>query len=104
MTNKEALIAEVPGNTPDGFIEKALVDNGVTGSDTYGTGDSEKIDYCVIAVLKRLLSDPDITEGGYSIRFDRGAVEKRLKYLVTQYGLTDILGDLKPTVTGRNVW
>jgi hypothetical protein len=101
MTKKEALIAVIRVNVPDNTIEKAMIDNDVTGSQTYSKSSEKEIDICAIAILKGLLSEPDVTEGGYSIRYDRAAVEKQIGYLSEKHGLTDTAA---PTVTGRTVW
>lgn len=103
MTIKEALISEVPFSVSENMLEKAMIDNEVTGSDTYSSSSKESIDYCVMDILKRVLSEADVTEGGYSIKFDRSAIEKRLKYLAAQYQITDLL-DAVPTITGKKVW
>jgi hypothetical protein len=104
MTNKEALISELPFEVDDMMIEKSLIDNSVTGSSTYVADSAESIDLCVVKILQRLLSEPDITEGGYSKKFDRSAAEKRLLYLAKKYGMTDIVSDLTPTITSKSVW
>src|SRR5262245_51810163 len=101
MTNKEALIAVVRVSVPDNSLEKAMIDNDVTGATAYVKTAEESIDKCAIAILEGILSDPDITEGGYSINFDRKAVEDRLSILKGKYGLDD---SLKPKVTSRSVW
>lgn len=104
MTNKEALIAAVSFSVPDNMLEKALLDRTLTGASTYTSANAEKVDMCVIDLLQRVLSEPDVTEGGYSIRFDRKAVEARLLYLARKYDQTGILNQLTPTVTGKSVW
>jgi len=104
MTNKAALISELPFEVDDNMIEKSLIDNSVDGNATYAVDNAESIDMCVVKLLQRLLSEPDITEGGYSIKFDRNAAEKRLLYLAKKYGLSDVVSDLTPTITSKRVW
>ena len=99
MTNKEALIANVGFSVPDNMLEKALTDNDITGSDAYTKDDAESIDLATIPVLKLVLSMPDVSEGGYSIRFDRASVEKRLESLLEENDMST-----GPTVTGKSVW
>lgn len=104
MTNKEALIASVPFSVPDLMLDKTLLDHEITGATTYAAANAESIDMCVVDLLQWVLSQSDVTEGGYSIKFDRKAVEARLLYMARKYELTSILNELKPTVTGKSVW
>lgn len=100
MTNKEALTASVPAtNLPDITLEKALLDQDVTPGDTYSKEKAESIDLATIDVLKYLLSVPNVSEGGYSVSFDRAAVQKRLDDLNGKYNLAT-----KPTVRARPIW
>lgn len=101
MTNKEALIAVVRVSVPDNSLEKAMIDNSVSATTDYTSTEAESIDKCAIAVLEGLLSDPDVSEGGYSINFDRKAVQDRISILKSKYGIDD---PLKPSVTSRPVW
>ena len=99
MTNKEALIANVGFSVPDNMVEKAMIDNDVTGATTYTSADAESIDLCTIPILKLVLSMPDVSEGGYRINFDRASAQKRLDDLLEDYEITK-----GPTVTGKSVW
>jgi hypothetical protein len=99
VTNKEALIANVGFSVPDNMVEKAMIDNDVTGTTEYAKDAAESIDLCTIPILKRVLSEPDVSEGGYSIRFDRASVEKRLESLLEENDMST-----GPTVTGKSVW
>ena len=104
MTNKEALIAVLRVSVPDNTLEKALLDQGVTGASTYSAASAQIIDLCAIDVLVGLLSEPDVSEGGYSIRYDRKAVEQQVLFLAKKHNVTAVLNQLKPTVTSRSVW
>lgn len=99
MTNKEALIANVGFSVPDNMVEKAMIDNDVTGSETYVKANAESVDLCTIPILQRVLSEPDVAEGGYKINFDRSAVQARLDTLLDDYEIK-----AGPTVTGKSVW
>lgn len=104
MTNKEALIAVLRVSVPDNTLEKALLDQGVTGASTYSATNAQSIDLCAIDVLAGLLAEPDVSEGGYSIRYDRKAVTDLLLFLARKHNVTSVLNQLKPTVTGKSVW
>jgi hypothetical protein len=91
MTNKEALIAALQLTVDDMALEKALIDQQVTGSETYQRDNATAIDQCAIEVLQGILSAPDVSEGGYSVKYDRGAVQQRLSYLLDKNGLSNSL-------------
>jgi hypothetical protein len=101
MTNKEALVGVVRVSVPDHSLEKAMIDNDVTGGSTYVKLNEKSIDLCAIDVLQGLLSEPNVSEGGYSISYDRKAVLDRLNYLNQKHGLVDAA---KPTVTSKSPW
>jgi hypothetical protein len=104
MTNKEALIGVLRVNVPDNTLEKALLDQGVTGASTYTANNLKSIDLAAIDVFVGLLSEPDVSEGGYSIRYDRDAVLKLVLYLAKKHNVTTVLDKFRPSVTSRNVW
>jgi hypothetical protein len=87
MTKKEALIAALQISVEDATLEKALIDNDVIGSETYTKSNATTIDLCAIEVLQGILSIPDVTEGGYSVKYDRAAVQARLTYLSIKNGV-----------------
>lgn len=99
MTNKEALIAAVGFTVPDNMIEKAMIDNEVTGTNTYTIDDAESIDLCVIPILQWALSQPNVSEGGYSLSFNREAVQARLDTLLEDNELSSM-----SSVRGKSVW
>jgi hypothetical protein len=101
MTNKEALIAVLQVSVPDNSADKVLLDAGITGTDAYSAGNSKAIDLCAIDALQGLLSTPDVSEGGYSVRYDRAAVQARLQYLSTKNG---VVNPGAPSVKGIAPW
>lgn len=104
MTNKEALIAVLEVDVSDNTLEKSLIDNALNGSSTYTLDNAEAIDRCAIPILQVLLSQANISEGGYSKSFDRAAVQSRLKILATKYGIEEILNQNAPRVTAKSPW
>jgi hypothetical protein len=102
MNKKEALIAVIQMNVPDNSLEKALLDNDLVSDDDYTKEDKEDIDFCAVDLLRGLWSAPNISEGGYSISFDRAAIKERLSALCNDLGLED---PTKAMVRGAdNVW
>jgi hypothetical protein len=104
MTIKEALISVLQVSMPDGSIEKALTDNGLTSSDEYAASKAKAIDECAIELLHGLLSAPNISEGGYSISYDRNAVKERIIMLAKKHNLTEYTAIYSPAVKRRVPW
>jgi hypothetical protein len=88
MTNKEALIAVIQVSVDDNSLIKALLDQGISDSSDYTSSESTQINKAAIDVLEGLLSRPNISDGGFSETFDRGAVQARLTALYKKVGLT----------------
>ncbi|GAO43792.1 DUF6706 family protein [Flavihumibacter petaseus] len=106
MTVKEALIAEIAMSVDDMLVDKTLVDHGVYENRTYTKELSETIGKASIDILLSIWTMPDVSEGGYSVKYNRDAVKSRLLFLAGKYGRTDITDQLnpKPTVTSKTVW
>jgi hypothetical protein len=88
MTKKEALIAVLRLDVPDNTLDKALLDQEITGGDTYTTEDAEDIDMALLAILKSILHAPDISEGQYSIKYDRRIIAQRIASIEAQYEIS----------------
>lgn len=99
MTKRDALLGVLQVSVPDIAIDKALVDNNIDGRDGYSSANAKSIDLVAIDILQGLLTAPDVTEGGYSIRYDRSAIQQRLSYLSQKHGIGS-----GPTVRRANVW
>lgn len=104
MTNKEALLAVLRISVPDNSLEKALTDREVTGGSTYTKDNAKNIDLCAIDIFQGLLTEPDVSEGDYSIKFDRDAVKEHLLLLAKKHDVTEILNEFKPSVTAGLLW
>jgi hypothetical protein len=102
MTNKEALIAVVQVSVDDNVLEKALLDQNLELDDEYDSGLATTINKAAIDVLEGLLSRPNVTEGGFSETFDRGAIQARLTVLYNKVGVTQ---STTPVVkSGTHLW
>lgn len=101
MTIKEAVIAtlQITGYS-DSAIEKALLDNGLNGEDTYTSTMIKSVGVVAIEVLQGMLSLASITEGGYSVSYSIAGIQLRLDYLNGLYGEAAPM----PTVTSPSVW
>jgi hypothetical protein len=81
MTNREALTAALQVEFPDASIELALINSGLDGTAVYAQGNKGAVNLMALDLLRGLLTTPDITEGGMSIKYDRNAVLKRVASL-----------------------
>jgi len=104
VTNKEAVIATIRIDVPDNSIEKALIDRDVTGGSTYTKSDAQNIALVSIDLLEGLLSQPDVSEGGFSVKYDRAAVQKQIVALAKKYDITEVIDRYKPTITSQDRW
>lgn len=100
MTNLEALQATLGFSLDSTSIDKALIDAGITGSSTYTVSMKTSINIVALDLLQLLLSTPDIMEGDYSVKYDRGAIEARINILSNILGIIV----LQPTIKGVSPW
>jgi len=70
-------------------LEVAISEQGLVSSDPYTSEVSTKTLKVIAGVLPELLLAPDITEGGYSIKYDKTAVLAYYKMLCADLGLPD---------------
>lgn len=104
MTNREYIEAQIgfsPAST--NTVEAALIDAGVTGSDTYSNAVMFTLKTAAISVLYSLLSTPDTTQGqgetANSIKYDRTAILKRIGVLEAETS-----GIIMPTIKAVSRW
>lgn len=87
MTNKEALVAELQVSAPVLSMEKAMIDNAIEPGDTYGSSTSKAIGLCAIQILEGMLAQPDVSEGGYSIKQNANIIA-RLNLLKAKHSVS----------------
>jgi hypothetical protein len=104
MTKKEALIAILQVSVPEITVEKAMIDQGITGSESYSLSSEKDIDLCAVKILQWLQSVPNISEGGMSITHNLEGIKSVLLSLAKKHSLTEILSEFKPSVTGKSLW
>lgn len=102
MTNKERLISLLGFAPPQNSAEAALIDIGLTESDPYVVGNLDSVKRAAIEVMKVLLTTADTgnAQTGFSIKYDRAAIEKRIAQLEDEL---DVVVD-KPTIKGIHPW
>ncbi len=102
MTNKERLISLLGFAPPSNSAEAALIDIGLTETDTYIVGNLDSVKRAAIEVMKVLLTTADTgnAQTGFSIKYDRAAIEKRIAQLEDEL---DVVVD-KPTIKGIHPW
>lgn len=101
MTIKEALQAAVSvSGIPDDRFEKALLDADIDGTGVYREGDKADVDVIAVAMLQGILVS-SISEGGFSISYDRSAIEKLISTLKGEV----VVKEKEPSIQGlRNLW
>lgn len=104
MTNREYIEAQLGFTTSNtNVVEAALIDAGVTGSDTYTNASMISLKTAAISVLYSILSTPDIATGqgetANSIKYDRDAILKRIGVLEAETS-----GVIMPTIKAVSRW
>jgi hypothetical protein len=101
MTNKARLISLLGFAPPTDALEGTMIDNLIDGSATYEAEDSLKLKNAAVELITLILTTADTTNTeGFSVRYDRKAVEARLKALQIELGLIDE----GPIITGKSIW
>lgn len=85
MTIKQALIATISIPGIDGnLVDKALVDNDLTGDSTYTKSDKSKVEVAAISALLSALHLASLSEGGFSVSFNFEAAKENLVRLANE--------------------
>jgi len=78
MTNLDALKAVVGiDGISDNSFQKALLDVSIDGTGTYNAANKKTLDTVAVELLKNILVQ-SVSEGGYSISYDRKAIEAKI--------------------------
>lgn len=83
MNNKERLISLLGFEPPINAADGALLDFGIVGTDAYSSSNKNTVKKAAIEVMKVILTTADTTNGqtGFSARYDRRAISKRIAEL-----------------------
>lgn len=104
MTTSEFIQAKLASfniTLSDIEMEALLVDNGLTELSEY---ESKAAKTALLNIIPELLLKPDISEGGFSIKWDKGAIEKYYALLCQELGVQNKLIQ-KPKVSNKsNSW
>lgn len=98
MTNLEALKSIIGGNYPfdNNMYSKALIDQGISETDTYSILNIKPIDLAYAGLIQTLIVSPDIGEGSYKLTVaDRADLIKIRTAILNKYGLSESTGFVK---------
>jgi hypothetical protein len=107
MTVKDAIISELgfaPGNS--NLVDKAILDNTLTGADTYDSAKETGVKKAALQICRVLLTTADVTNSNNAgfvssqIKYDRAAVKARISQLEADLGINV----QTPYITSRSVW
>jgi len=103
MTNKERLISILGFSPESNALEGEMLDVGISGTDSYETKNGLVLKKCAIKIMEILLSTADTTNSvsGFTIRYDRAAIEKRIVLFKTELGLID---ESQPFIKSVSPW
>jgi len=87
MTNKEAIQSSLPVDASD-LIDKLLIDQSITGSDTYTASNKDSIEIATAYCLKALAFTNNFKEGGLAISFNTGELIKQANLIFKKHNLT----------------
>lgn len=99
MTNSEAVKAIVSVEVQEATVTKALVDASLIPGDIYTKEQEVRVAFASVDVLSSLLYS-SVSEGGYSVSFDRRAIEQKINFVCGKYGIVKP----GPSVKGVTPW
>lgn len=97
----QAKLASFNVELSDLELKALLVDNGINELDDYETKAAKK---ALVGIIPEILLKPDITEGGFSIKWDKGAIEKYYGMLCKELGLKNQLIQQPKVVNKSYLW
>ena len=89
MTRKEALLSIFQFSVDDNTVNKVFIDKGIDPDSAYTTYDKSNIDICCADLCLVLLNQPDISEGSFSIKYDKAALRFTREEILRRYGLKE---------------
>jgi hypothetical protein len=105
MTTLEALQSQIE-YTNANLMTKALVDQGIAGTETYSATYTRAVDLACADICQYLLSHPDLSEGGLSVSYDKTALAALRDRLLAKHGVTTGRPTIQAakTSTGVDLW
>jgi hypothetical protein len=105
MTNLEAVKGEIAPFTADKLqIEKALIDNNLTGTTAYSITNSKAIAKVSIIVLTSFLALASESEGNFSQSYDKAGLLSKIAALAKSNGLEDMLSGVGTTIINGSMY
>ncbi|MBA4852074.1 DUF6706 family protein [Emticicia sp. BO119] len=90
----------------DNELEGLLLKNSIAPDEVYEASNTQKADIALHSYIPELLALPDISEGGFSIKFDRQGILAYYKILCSDLGLEDKTISKQPKIRNmsRRLW
>ena len=85
-------------------LEALLLDNSIAADQTYTTSSSKKAKTALLQIIPEILVMPSVSEGGYSVRFDKDGILAYYKVLCSELGIEDKLNAQPKIVDRSNRW
>lgn len=100
----EAKLSRYNIELSDVETEAALIEEGLDPTAYFTPGSTIQIKTAIVKVLPELLLKPDITEGGYSEKWDKGAVKLFYSLLCGELNLPDVFAVPEPSLRVIKRW
>lgn len=97
----QAKLASFNVELSDFEMEALLVDNNLTLVSEYEPIAAKQV---LLGVIPELLLKPDVSEGGFSMKFDKTAIEKYYALLCQELGVKNKLIQQPKVVNKSNLW
>lgn len=85
-------------------LDAAIVDQGLVPTDEYSASASHKTKLVIVEVIPGLLVVPDVTEGGYSVKFDRAGIMAYYRLICSELGIPDKLNPQPRIRSKAHLW
>jgi len=86
MTNKEAILSNIPVDIPDAAIEKILIDRSLPGDGTYSAKNKKIVGLASADALVEAYKQASFNEGDLSVNVPRGALLREARRLYRENG------------------
>ena len=88
MTISDAILAELMDyEIPDNLLTKALLDNNVSGSQTYASSDQQAVDTVLRSIYLTLATQSDIKQGSYVVKYDSAKLFSKITEIEIKWGI-----------------
>ena len=84
-----------------------LAEQGLSDTAEYGAGNAQAVKLAIATLLPTMLMKPDVSEGGYSEKWDKEAIKLYYSILCRELGIENVIEAAipVPTVQDRsNLW